>query len=101
VVAAARREQLTLDRPFADTKTAEPVERSTVVDHPSRTTPDATQDTGVGPAPADTVALWVKAVASMGPTSSSRSSSAHSVSGTTPASEISARDRPSATGTVW
>ena len=25
------------------------------------------QDTGVGPAPAETVALWVKRVASMGP----------------------------------
>jgi hypothetical protein len=29
--------------------------------------PNATQDTGVGPAPSETVALWVKLVATMGP----------------------------------
>lgn len=33
----------------------------------STTVPQATDDTGVGPAPPETVALWVKLVGSMGP----------------------------------
>jgi len=55
-----------LDRLFADTETAQPVGPSKSAAHPPANS-DAMQDTGVGPAPPDTVALWVKAVASMGP----------------------------------
>jgi hypothetical protein len=45
-----------------------------------------TDDTGVGPAPPETVAMWVKVVASMGPTSSRTSSGARSRRGTARAS---------------
>ena len=61
------RERHALDRLFADTETAEPREPSKTVDHRPAVNSDATQDTGVGPASPDTVALWVNAVASMGP----------------------------------
>jgi hypothetical protein len=45
---------------------AEPLEPSKAVDTPPAMSAP-TQKTGVGPAPPETVALWVKAVASMGP----------------------------------
>jgi hypothetical protein len=51
------RERNALDRLFADTETAEPVEPSTVVDQPPPSTSPATQDSGVGPAPPETVAV--------------------------------------------
>jgi len=61
------RERSALDRLFTDTETVGPVRPSTVVNHPPPSTSPATQDTGVGPAPPETVAVWLKAVASMGP----------------------------------
>ena len=48
----------------------------------TRRMPDEDDRTGAGPAPPETVALWVKIVASMGPTSSTRSRSARSATGT-------------------
>jgi len=37
------------------------------MEKPSAAPPQADDDTGVGPAPPETVALWVRLVASMGP----------------------------------
>ena len=56
-------ERGTLHRLFAE---AEPAE----IESPpaaAAETPNDTQDTGVGPAPPDTVAIWVELVATMGP----------------------------------
>jgi hypothetical protein len=50
-----------LDRLFAEAEPGDPVET------PAATVPELPADTGVGPAPPETVALWVKLVATMGP----------------------------------
>lgn len=56
------REPDALDRLFAE---AEPVESGKTKHAPA--VPGKSDDTGVGPAPPETVALWVKLVATMGP----------------------------------
>jgi hypothetical protein len=43
---------------------------------------EPTDDTGVGPAPAETVALWVELIASMGPDELSDFEAVRSASGT-------------------
>lgn len=63
---------------------AEPVEGEAVQSPPvsAPAQPNDTRNTGVGPAPPETVALWVKVIATMGPTSCNRSRIARSASGT-------------------
>ena len=51
-----------LDRLFTESDRVGSVERP-----PLPTPPEPNDDTGVGPAPPDTVALWVNLVATMGP----------------------------------
>ena len=46
---------------------AEPVEGVRRAEKPSPAIPEKTDDTGVGPAPPETVQLWCERVASMGP----------------------------------
>jgi hypothetical protein len=58
------RERGALDRLFAD---AEPSAEPTVVETAPASVPTTPNDTGVGPAPPETIALWVELVASMGP----------------------------------
>ena len=56
------RARAALDRLFAESQRVGPVERP-----PLPSLPEPNDDTGVGPAPPETVALWVKLVATMGP----------------------------------
>lgn len=56
------RARAALDRLFSESERVGTVERP-----PLPTPPDPNDDTGVGPAPPETVALWVKLVATMGP----------------------------------
>ena len=68
-----------LDRLFTDSERVGSVERPAVP-----TPPEPNDDTGVGPAPGETVALWVHLVATMGPTTSRSSRSERSANGTAP-----------------
>jgi hypothetical protein len=55
------RQHAALDRLFAEAEPGDPIEKlATAV-------PEKRDDTGVGPAPPETVALWVKLVSTMGP----------------------------------
>ena len=51
-----------MDRLFAEAESVASVERP-----PLPTLPEPNEDTGVGPAPPETVALWVQLVETMGP----------------------------------
>ena len=66
------RQREVLDRLFGEAEQAGvevPVTPEAVEPRPvaAPAAPNATQDTGVGPAPVETVALWLKLVATMGP----------------------------------
>jgi hypothetical protein len=55
-----------LDRLFAHAEPGESAEAA-VPETPPLASPERRNDTGVGPAPPETIALWVKLAATMGP----------------------------------
>ena len=56
-----------LHRLFAEAEPREPSDQNEPVPAQVPAIPEKTDDTGVGAAPPETVALWVKMVATMGP----------------------------------